>query len=218
MLPGQRLPSLLLSLLFTLTGCHPNYFLLHPLQPVPDISRESEVFDRGQLRVRWLARYPYHREALPAVLVHPDRGSFAKDRKGICLTLAQNGYFAAAANYQRLENLKDKNPLIPWKTPEDIMVALRHLQGHPRVDPGRIAVLGFSRGGIVSLQIASQDPSIRAAVAYYALADFEQWLETEPIYRGNRQSIIYFRQEISKYPSARFFFKNDISFCILMAC
>jgi len=155
----------------------PNYFLLHPLHPVPEIYRETEMFDRGQLRVYWLARYPDRKELLPAVLVHPDRGSFAEDMEGICLDLAQRGYFAAAAHYQRLENLKDKNPLIPWKTPEDIMTALRHLQKHPRVDPGRIAVLGFSRGGIVSLQIASQDPSIKAAVAYYALADFEQWLD-----------------------------------------
>jgi dipeptidyl aminopeptidase/acylaminoacyl peptidase len=99
--------------------------------------------------------------------------------EGICLDLAQKGYFAAAAHYQRLENLKDKNPLIPWKTPEDFLPALRHLQKHPRVDSGRIAVLGFSRGGIVSLQIASQEPSIKAADAYYALADFEQWLDVD---------------------------------------
>jgi dipeptidyl aminopeptidase/acylaminoacyl peptidase len=99
--------------------------------------------------------------------------------EGICQDLAQRGYFAAAAHYQRLEKLKDKNPLIPWKTPEDILAALRHLQKHPRVDPGRIAVLGFSRGAIVSLQIASQEPLIKAAIAYYALADFEHWLDVD---------------------------------------
>jgi len=137
------------------------------------------MFDRGQLRVYWLARYPDRKEPLPAVLVHPDRGSFSEDMEGICLDLAQRGYFAVAAHYQRLENLKDKNPLIPWKTPEDILAALRHLQKHPRVDPNRIGLLGFSRGGIVSLQIASQEPSIKAAVAYYALADFEQWLDVD---------------------------------------
>ena len=59
------------------------------------------------------------------------------------------------------------------------MAALRHLQKHPRVDPGRIALLGFSRGAIVSLQIASEDSSIKAVVAYYALADFEQWLDVD---------------------------------------
>jgi len=171
--------SFLSLALLLLMGCGPNYFLLHPVQPVPEIYRETEMFDRGQLRVYWLARYPDRKEPLPAVLVHPDRGSFSEDMEGICLDLAQRGYFAVAAHYQRLENLKEKNPLIPWKTPEDILAALRHLQKHPRVDPNRIGLLGFSRGGIVSLQIASQDPSIKAAVAYYALADFEQWLEVD---------------------------------------
>jgi dienelactone hydrolase len=177
MLPVVRLSGALLMIL--LAGCGPNYSLLHPVHPVPEIYQETEMFDRGQLRVYWLARYPDRKEPLPAVLVHPDRGSFSEDMEGICLDLAQKGYFAAAAHYQRLENLKDKNPLIPWKTPEDILAALRHLQKHPRVDPGRIAVLGFSRGGIVSLQIASQEPSIKAAIAYYALADFEQWLDVD---------------------------------------
>ena len=167
-----------LGLLF-LTGCGPNYFLLHPVQPVPEIYRETEMFDRGQLRVHWLARYPERPERLPAVLVHPDRGSFAGDMEGICLDLAQRGYFAAAASYQRLEDLDEENPLIPWKVPEDMVAALKHLQRHPRVDPGRIALLGFSRGAVVSLQIASLDPSIKAVVAYYALADFEQWLDLD---------------------------------------
>jgi len=99
--------------------------------------------------------------------------------EGICLDLAQRGYFAAAANYQRLEDLEEKNPLIPWKVPEDMVAALRHLQKHPRVDPGRIGLLGFSRGAVVSLQIASMDPSIKAVVAYYGLADFEEWLDVD---------------------------------------
>ena len=173
----RRIRSFLFVSLFWVAGCGPNYFLLHPVQPVPEIYRETKMFDRGQLRVYWLARYPDRPGPLPAILVHPDRGSFAEDMEGICLDLAQRGYFAAAAHYQRLENLEEKNPLIPWRTPEDVMAAFRHLQKHPRVDPERIAVMGFSRGGIVSLQIASQDPSIKAAVAYYGLADFEKWLD-----------------------------------------
>jgi dienelactone hydrolase len=167
-----------LGLLF-LVGCWPNYFLLHPVQPVPEIYRETEMFDRGQLRIHWLARYPERPELLPAVLVHPTGGSFSEDMEGICLDLAQRGYFAAAANYQRLENLKEKNPFIPWRRAEDLVAALRHLQNHPRVDPGRIGLLGFSRGATVSLQIASEDPSIQAVVAYYPLADFEQWLDVD---------------------------------------
>ncbi len=172
---ARQLPWLLLPAILFLAGCQPNYFLLHPLVPVPEIYRESEFFDRGQLRVHWLARYPDRRDALPAVLVHPDRGSLAVDMEGICLALARKGYFAAAVDYQRLENLEERNPLLPWKSAEEARASLDHLRNHPRVDPERIALLGYSKGAILSLQVASLAPWVRAVVAYYPLADFEEW-------------------------------------------
>jgi dienelactone hydrolase len=167
---------LLLCLLFFFpTGCQPNYFLLHPLEPVPGVYREYEFFDRGQLRVHWLARYPDRPGPLPAVLVHPDRGSLSEDMEGICLALARKGYFAAAVDYQRLENLEVRNPLLPWKSAEEATVSLKHLQSHPRVNPERIALLGYSKGAILSLQIASLAPDIKAVIAYYPMTDFEEW-------------------------------------------
>jgi dienelactone hydrolase len=175
--PVLRLSGVL-SLL-AIAGCGPNYFLLHPLKATPEVYRENIFFDRGQLRVYWLTRYPDTEKRLPAVLVHPDRGSFSHDMEGICLDLAQRGYFAVSVHYQRLEDLGNENPLIPWRSAADILSAYEHLRRHPRVDPDRIGLLGFSRGGIVSLQIAAEAPSIKAAVAYYALADFEEWLDVK---------------------------------------
>ena len=169
----------LLSLLWILSGCMPNYFLLHPLKQVPGIYRESGFFDEEGLRVHWLARYPDRQEPLPAVLVHPDRGSIAEDMEGICLALAERGYFAVAAHYQRLEKLEEENPLIPWRSGKDAVAALDHLRNHPRIDPKRIGLLGFSKGAILSLQIASESPAIQAVVAYYPLADFEEWVDVE---------------------------------------
>jgi uncharacterized protein len=151
--------------------------LLHPLDPAPGIYRESGFFDQGQLRTHWLARYPDGREPLPAILVHPDRGSVSSDMEGICLDLARSGYFAVAVHYQRLENLEDENPLIPWRSVEEVRVAFEHLQRNPRVDPARIGVLGFSKGAVLSLQVASQEPSVKAVVAYYPLADFDEWMD-----------------------------------------
>jgi dienelactone hydrolase len=174
-LPFVQLSGVLSML--AIVGCGPNYFLLHPLRPAPEIYRENIFFDRGQLRVYWLARYPDTKKPLPAILVHPDRGSFSQDMEGILLDLAQRGYFAASAHYQRLEDLDNENPLIPWRSAQDVLTAYEHLRRHPRVDPERIGLLGFSRGAIVSLQIAAEAPPVRAVVAYYALADFEEWLD-----------------------------------------
>ena len=190
---------LLLSLLFFFpAGCQPNYFLLHPLEPVSGVYRESEFFDRGELRVHWLARYPDCRGPLPAVLVHPDRGSLSDDMEGICPALARKGYFAAAVDYQRLENLKVRNPLLPWKSAEEATVSLKHLQSHPRVDPKRIALLGYSKGAILSLQIASLTPSVRAVVAYYPMTDFEEWRQEGKNSLRWRLLSWFFRREIEK--------------------
>jgi len=190
---------LLLSfLLFFTAGCQPNYFLLHPLEPVPEVYRESEFFDRDQLRVHWLARYPDSLGPLPAVLVHPDRGSLSDDMEGICLALARKGYFAAAVDYQRLENLKVRNPLLPWKSAEEAAVSLKHLQSHPRVDPKRIALLGYSKGAILSLQITSLAPSIRAVVAYYPMTNFEEWRQEGQNSFRWRLFSWFFRREIER--------------------
>ena len=160
------------------TACRPmDYHLLHPLSPQPEIFRQAGIFDRGQLRIHWVAHYPGGKGRLPAVLVHPDAGGLAEDMEGICLALARSGYFAAAVHYQRLENLGKKNPLFPWKSPEEVTAALRLLKADPRVDPERIGLLGYSKGGMLSLLIASQDPSVKAVVAYYPLTDFEEWLD-----------------------------------------
>ncbi len=161
-------------------GCRPmDHTLLHPLSPQSGVFQESGIFDRGQLRIHWASYYQVGNARLPAVLVHPDAGGLARDMGGICLSLAQAGYFAAAVHYQRLENPEKKNPLFCWKSPEDVTAALNFLISHPRVDPERIGLLGYSKGGMLSLLIASQDPSIRAVVSYYPLADFEEWLDLE---------------------------------------
>lgn len=182
---GRPCRALFLSLCFILAvlslsshGCRPNdYYLIHPLSPHPGIIRESLIFDRGQLRVHWIAYSPSQKDPLPAVFVHPDAGGLAGDMEGICLDLARQGYFAAAVHYQRLENLKKENPLFPWKSPPDVTAAIDHLKRHPRVDAERIGLLGYSKGGMLSLLIASQDPSVKGVVAYYPLADFEEWLD-----------------------------------------
>jgi dienelactone hydrolase len=175
---GVRPLSFLCLFLLISIGCRAkDYSLLHPLRPSPGICRESEIFDCGPVRIHWVAYCLDQRGLLPGVLIHPDAGGVAEDLEGICLDLARHGYFAAAVHYQRLENLKEKNPLIGCKSFEEGSVAYRHLLEHPRVDHHSIGVLGFSKGGTHSLLLAAIEPGIEATVAYYPLVDFEEWLD-----------------------------------------
>lgn len=182
---GSFLKFLFLLGFFLLVSidCKPkDYYLLQPIQSIPEICRESEIFDRGQLRVHWIAYYPEVKERSPAVLVHPDVDGLSSDMEGICLALAQRGYFAAAAHYQRLENLRQKNPLIAYKSLQEGTTAYKHLREHSRADAGRIGLLGFSKGGTQSLLIAAVEPEVKAVVAYYPLTDLEEWLDVSRHY------------------------------------
>ena len=190
-------------LLLLFLGCGTkDYYLLGRPQPLPGIGRESEIFDRGQLRVHWVAYYPDKRARLPAVLVNPDAAGYAEDMEGICFVLAQAGYLAAAVHYQRLENLKEKNAFACCKTFEEGTTAYKHLLTHPRVDPERVGLLGFSKGGTDSLLIAAMEPEVKAAVVYYPLTDFEEWLNLDRYTFPTRLRIRHLRKEIMKRQGA----------------
>jgi len=54
--------------------------------------------------------------------------------------------------------------------PRDVTVAVDYLADCPRVDPGRIAVLGHSLGGWAALVTAAAEPRLRAVAVYGAAA------------------------------------------------
>jgi dienelactone hydrolase len=198
--------QLLISICLFLSLCPgctlKDYSLLHHPQPLPGVCREGEVFDRGQLRVHWVAYYPDKGTRLPAVLVHPDAAGFAQDMEGICFALAQHGYVAAAVHYQRLDNPKEKNAFACCKTFEEGTTAYEYLLTHPRVDRQRVGLLGFSKGGLHSLLISATDPGVKAVVAYYPLTDFEEWLNPDRYAFPARLRIRHLRREVMKRQGA----------------
>lgn len=52
----------------------------------------------------------------------------------------------------------------------DAQTALTHLRNQPSVDPARIAVLGFSQGGLIAQQLVLQNPEIAALLTWSSVA------------------------------------------------
>ncbi len=63
--------------------------------------------------------------------------------------------------------------------PQDLRAALTYLETRPEVDPERIAAIGSSWGGGVTIYTAAYDRRIRCAVSLAAPASGERWLETQ---------------------------------------
>ena len=84
------------------------------------------------------------------------------DLKGTCEALAKAGYVARAE--KRPETIPMTGHL------DDVMAALKALRGHADVDNTRIGVMGFSRGGLLTLQVAVKAPNHVHAVVSMAPA------------------------------------------------
>lgn len=62
--------------------------------------------------------------------------------------------------------------------PDDVVQAVRWLGALPGVDPARLALVGFSQGGQVSLLAGARGAAVKAIVAYYPVTDVARWKTT----------------------------------------
>jgi dienelactone hydrolase len=168
-----------LAALLILPGGCLNHYLIYPDHDPAGVVTWSEDVTKGALRIRLEWAAPPGAGPFPAVIVHPEGGKVAADMKGVIRDLAQRGYLAVAADYERLIDGAFHPNTFAWRGTSDPVAALELVRADPRVDPGRIAALGFSQGGIFSLLMAAYSPDVRAVVAYYPVTDFREWFDAE---------------------------------------
>ena len=175
------LPILAVLTLGLLPACETlNHHLIHPVDAPAGVVTWSEDIEKGDLLVHLEWAAPVGEGPFPAVLVHAEGGKTAREMKGVIWDLAHRGYVAAAADYKRRIDGRFRRNMFAWRSEADVTASLERLHAHPSVDKDRIATLGFSQGGIFALLIAAHAPEIvKAAVSYYPVADFEEWLSAE---------------------------------------
>jgi len=94
-----------------------------------------------------------------------------KDR---CRELARLGYVVLAPSYRGEDGSEGEIEVAAGEV-DDALNAVRILRGMPGVDATRIAMIGASHGGIITLLAIQRDPSISAAVCAYGVTNTFTW-------------------------------------------
>jgi dipeptidyl aminopeptidase/acylaminoacyl peptidase len=194
-----------------LVGCSyfPDHHLVHPDDKPPDVITWTDDIALDPLLIHIRGARPRGAGPFPAVIVHPEGGKTAADMEGVIWDLAQHGYVAIAADYERRIDGEYRWSLFAFRSPAELTAILDVASGYCEIDQNRIGLLGFSQGGVFSLLIAAHAPErVRAVVSYYPVVDFPRWLNKDRSGFGERTAFRvirwYFRRESGATTDAEF--------------
>ncbi len=168
-----------------------NNYAIYPRVVPPSVIVSTEARDSGPLRIHAETAAPAGPGPFPAVLVHPAGGERATELRGVITDLAMHGYLAVAVDYERLIEGKYRRTLFPFREEADLMRAVALLEADPRADRARVALMGFSQGGVFSLLIAAEVPQAAGVVAYSRVTDYAGWLD-DPRYGAGKRLVFHF--------------------------
>lgn len=118
--------------------------------------------------VRVEAALPKERGRRPAVLVlHGANGISGRHLLfDHVQALADHGFAVFVVHYfDGLAAGNKAHPDLYWQREQVLDAAVEHVRGHERVDPERVAVLGYSLGGFHALGLGTRDRRLRAVVS-----------------------------------------------------
>ena len=137
-------------------------------------AEESVTFPSGSEKGMALLVTPAGKGPSPAVIVIQEWWGLNDWVKDQARALAGEGYVALAVDLYRgkVTSNPDEahqlmNGLAPDRAMRDLKGAFAYLQGRPDVKKDRIGVIGWCMGGRYSLALATEEPGLAAAVAYY---------------------------------------------------
>ena len=135
---------------------------------------QTVSFKSGSEQASGFLAMPEGKGPFPAVVVVPEWWGLVDWVKDQARALAKEGYAALAVDLYRgkvATTQEDAHQLMMGTPPDralrDLQAAFAYLQAHPSVKKDRIGAIGWCMGGRYSLQLATVEPKLAAAVAYY---------------------------------------------------
>lgn len=159
-----------------------------PIRETLELQSPRETVPAVLLRPAGPARRP------AALLLHGLSSSKERMSDSIGRALAARGIASLAIDLplhgEREGHISDLSPMRPfaiishWKLAiTDATAAVDHLAAHPGIDPGRLAIAGYSLGAFLSIEIAARDDRIDSVVLA-AGGDLPDDLPFEPLVRS----------------------------------
>jgi carboxymethylenebutenolidase len=137
-------------------------------------AEEMVTFPSGPEKASGLLVTPAGKGPFPAVIVIQEWWGLDNWVKDQARALAREGYVALAVDLYRgkVTSNPDEahqlmNGLAPDRALRDLKAAFTYLQGRVDVKKDRIGSIGWCMGGRYSLALATEEPRLAAAVAYY---------------------------------------------------
>jgi dipeptidyl aminopeptidase/acylaminoacyl peptidase len=110
----------------------------------------------------------------PGVLMIPGYERTARDLAGLGIRLAHQGFACVAVTQPGFGKSDGPADYVGPKTLAVLAVAYRKLQKESYVDPKRMAIYGYSRGGMAASLLAEQLDDVKAAVLGAGIYDFQK--------------------------------------------
>jgi dienelactone hydrolase len=151
------------------------------------------ISENVRLTAQWFYAAETEGRSLPTVIIAPGWGATAATLREDAVDLARAGYLVMLFDYRGWGDsdgrvmLTSARPVAagpftaqvrelrgyvdPWEQAEDWFNAVSYAAAAPRVDPGRIGVLGSDLSGGHVIYAAAQDPRIKALVSQVSSVD-----------------------------------------------
>jgi carboxymethylenebutenolidase len=133
-------------------------------------------YTSGGVEIRSFVARPAGSGPFPAIItIH---GIFGLNPPDINLLerLAARGYLALAHGWQSRDHDPADDLIL-----EDIRAAIGYLEGNESIDPARIGLVGFCRGGTIAMLAAARIAELSAAVVFYGQAVYEETDSDKPV-------------------------------------
>lgn len=164
-----KLPFIASALLsFLIGGCMAGYTVSEPSLvsdglKVKNLLYQPSVLSPGRI-------YP------GIVLNHGGMEGAEFETRGLARELARNGFVVVLPQFRGQGGSEGRFEFSGGEV-DDSLAALGYLKGLDYVDAGRIGMVGYSLGGLVTLNALEREPGVKAAVLMGAISDPAAFLE-----------------------------------------